>query len=132
MCLIAAMTIQLENRSPRRADWLRMIMAVVLGVAFLVPGREGAAEQPLSRRMADATIERWPNGRFLPAEEPWHWNYELGTLLEGMDAVWYNTAVRSYYQYIKDSVDPLVAADGGISTYEQSANSLDNVLLGRQ
>ena len=93
---------------------------------------ESAGKQSLSRRMADVTIQRWPNGRFLPADKPWHWNYELGTLLEGMDAVWYNTAGRSHYQYIKDSIDLFVGADGTISKYDRSANSLDNVLLGRQ
>ena len=133
MYLFVAMTIQFKNRVPRRASCLRMITGVLLGVAALITASGEAAEkQPLSRRIADATIQRWPNGRFVPAEKPWRWNYELGTLLEGMDAVWYSTAGRSYYQSIKDSVDPFVGADGTISTYEQSANSLDNVLLGRQ
>src|SRR5579859_1815340 len=133
MCLMAIMRIALEYRSPRRAYWLGMIAGVVLALAALIPSYgENAENQSLSQRMADATIQRWPNGRFLPTEKPWQWNYELGTLLEGMDAVWYNTAGRSYYQYIKDSIHPFVTAGGAISTYEQSANSLDNVLLGRQ
>ena len=51
-----------------------------------------------SERMANATIERWPEGHFAPAGAPWRWNYELGTLLEGMDAVWYGSAKGEYYR----------------------------------
>lgn len=82
--------------------------------------------------MADSTIHRWPDGRFVPSDKPWRWNYELGTLLEGMDAEWHNTADGRYYRYIKSSVDPFLGPDGAISTYDAQAHSLDNVLLGRQ
>lgn len=84
------------------------------------------------RRMADVTMRRWPKGHFTAPDKPWHWNYELGTLLDGMDAAWYNTADGRYYEYIKSSIDPFIHADGSIATYDQSAYSLDNVLLGRQ
>jgi unsaturated rhamnogalacturonyl hydrolase len=57
---------------------------------------------------------RWPDGHFAPAGAKWAWNYELGTLLEGMDAVWLNSADGRFYNYIKDSVDQLVSPDGSI------------------
>ncbi len=106
-------------------------------VMLLACAASGAAQtesskEPWSQRMADSTLQRWPHGRFVPAESAWQWNYELGTLLDGMDAVWFNSADQRYYQYIKDSVDPFVAPDGSISTYDPAAYSLDNVLLGRQ
>jgi unsaturated rhamnogalacturonyl hydrolase len=85
-----------------------------------------------SERMANATIERWPEGHFAPAGAPWRWNYELGTLLEGMDAVWYGSAKGEYYRYVKASVDSLVSPDGSIPTYNASENQLDSILLGRQ
>src|SRR5579863_8370924 len=92
---------------------------------------QNAAPQPWSRRIADTAIQRWPQGH-LTAGKPSKWAYELGTLLDGFDAAWYNTADRRYYQYIQQSVDPFVGADGTISTYDAQAFSLDNVLLGRQ
>jgi unsaturated rhamnogalacturonyl hydrolase len=96
-------------------------------------GRESKAqEQPWSERAANAAIERWPGGRLAPGDEKWVWNYGLGTLLEGMDAVWFNTADARYYKYIKDSVDQFVGPDGAISTYKPEENQLDNILLGRQ
>ena len=67
-----------------------------------------------------------------PAGARWAWNYELGTLLEGMDAVWLNTADPRYFNYIKSSVDQFVAPDGSIPTYKPEEYQLDSILLGRQ
>jgi unsaturated rhamnogalacturonyl hydrolase len=105
-----------------------------------------ADELPWSQRMANAAIVRWPDGRFVagvpadrsssvgwvPAGAAWHWNYELGTLLEGMDAVWFHTADGDYFKYIKNSVDQLVTPDGSIPTLKPEDHELDNILLGRQ
>ena len=105
--------------------------AALLLVAAMSDAATGQ-QAPWSQRMADTTMERWPEGHFAPAGAPWHWNYELGTLLEGMDTVWYGSAKGEYFRYIKKSVDQFVGADGSISTYDVNENSLDNVLLGRQ
>jgi unsaturated rhamnogalacturonyl hydrolase len=101
------------------------------GIAAGVPAA-GQAVQPWSERAANAAIVRWPQGRFAPAPANSAWNYELGTLLEGMDAVWLNSADGRYYNYIKDSVDQLVSRDGSIPTWKPEENQLDSVLLGRQ
>lgn len=92
----------------------------------------GAQQKPWAQRMADTTLQRWPDGRFVAPGEPWKWNYELGTLLDGMDAVWANTADKRYFLYIRDSVDPFIGADGSIATWKKNDYTLDNVLLGRQ
>ena len=55
----------------------------------------------MSQRAANAAIERWPDGRTVPAGAPWAWNYEIGTLLEGMDDVWLATVDPRYFNYIK-------------------------------
>jgi len=89
-------------------------------------------QHPWSERAAIAAINRWPNGRFVPASQSWAWNYELGTLLQGMDAVWLNTADPRYYNYIKSSVDQFLDPDGAIPTLKVEENQLDNILLGRQ
>ena len=77
-------------------------------------------------------MARWPNGRFVATDARWAWNYELGTLLEGFDAMWLNTADKRYYDYIKSSVDQFVDADGSIPTWKLEEYQLDNILLGRQ
>jgi unsaturated rhamnogalacturonyl hydrolase len=91
-----------------------------------------AQQIPISQRMANATITRWPQGRFTVPDEKWKWNYELATLLNGMNAVWYSTADGSYFRYIKESVDTLVSPDGSIPTYDPAASTLDNIALGRE
>jgi unsaturated rhamnogalacturonyl hydrolase len=91
-----------------------------------------AQQQPWSERAANAAMVRWPGGRFVPPGARWVWNYELGTLLEGMDALWFNTADARYFNYIKISVDQFVAPDGSIATYKQEEYQLDSILLGRQ
>jgi len=91
-----------------------------------------AQEIPWSQRAANAAIVRWPVGRFVPSGEPEKWNYELGTLLEGMDSVWLDTADPRYFHYIQDSVDALLAPDGSIPTLKPEDHELDNILLGRQ
>ncbi len=91
-----------------------------------------AEELPWSQRAANAAMTRWPDGRTVPAGAPWAWNYEVGTLLQGVDGVWLNTVDPRYFNYIKDSVDPLVGADGSIPTLKPDEHQLDNILLGRQ
>jgi unsaturated rhamnogalacturonyl hydrolase len=86
----------------------------------------------MAKLAASSAIARWPDGRFVPPGAPWHWNYELGTLLEGMDAVWFDTADGDYFKYIKNSVDQLVTPDGAIPTLKPGDHELDNILLGRQ
>jgi unsaturated rhamnogalacturonyl hydrolase len=85
-----------------------------------------------SQRVANSTIHNWPAGRFVATDAKWVWNYELGVLLNGMGATWYNSADGAYYHYVKQAIDQLVEPDGSIPTYDPAANSLDNMVLGRQ
>jgi unsaturated rhamnogalacturonyl hydrolase len=107
---------------------LILISEIICGVCLAAP----AAKPSWSARAANAAISRWPDGRLVPAGQRWVWNYELGTLLEGMDAVWLNTADPRYYNYIKKSVDQFVGPDGSIPTWKPEENQLDSILLGRQ
>jgi unsaturated rhamnogalacturonyl hydrolase len=91
-----------------------------------------AEQSQWSRRAADAAINRWPDGRLVPPGDRWEWNYHLGTLLNGVDAVWLDTADRKYFNYIKASVDQFVSPDGSIPTWNVEEYQLDNILLGRQ
>ncbi len=91
---------------------------------------EAQTELPLSQRAANAAIVRWPGGRLSP--NGGKWAYELGALLQGVDAVWLNTTDVRYFNYIKSSVDQYVTADGSIPTYRKDIKELDSILLGRQ
>jgi len=104
----------------------------VICVALLLTCSVAAWSQQASwsRRMAASTIQHWPNGRFVDPGQKWAWNYELGVLLNGMDAAWYNSADGDDYHYIQNAVDQLVAPDGSIPTYSSAKHSLDNIALG--
>ena len=115
-------------KNHRKLVW----MMLLAGMAGSICAAAHAEERPLSQRAAISAIERWPDGRFAPAGARWAWNYELGTLLEGVDGVWLNTADPRYYNYIKCSVDQFVTPDGAIPTWKVEENQLDNILLGRQ
>ncbi len=111
----------------------RILVMTLLTLAVARPWSNArAGELPLSERAANAAIERWPDGRFVPAGQKWAWNYELGTLLEGMDSVWLNTADPRYFNYVKGAVDQFVDSDGSIPTWKVEEYQLDNILLGRQ
>jgi unsaturated rhamnogalacturonyl hydrolase len=113
---------------------IRRLASVVLllAVAAGPMARAGSAPLPWSQRMANSAIQRWPDGRFAPPGAHWVWNYELGTFLEGIDAVWAQTEDPHYFAYIKKSVDQFVRPDGSIATYAPQEHQLDSILLGRQ
>ena len=112
----------------RISVWI--LLLVTMAASLLC--RVSAQEALWSQRTANATVQRWPDGRFVPAGQRWAWNYELGTLLEGMDAVWLSTADVRYFNYIKSAVDPFIGPDGAIPTWKQQEHELDSILLGRQ
>ncbi len=115
----------------KRSRLFVSLLAVAVVTASVIPMLQ-AQSLPWSQRMANAAMTRWPDGHTAQAGQPEKWNYELGTLLDGMDAVWLNTVDPQYFNYIKASVDQLVQPDGSIPTYKAQDNELDSILLGRQ
>jgi unsaturated rhamnogalacturonyl hydrolase len=113
---------------------LRFLLSLTLfaAMASCLSSASRAQDRPWSERTANAAMVRWPDGRCALPGAHWAWNYELGTLLEGMDAAWLNTADARYFNYIKSAVDQFVNSDGSISTYKPPENQLDNILMGRQ
>ena len=63
-------------------------LALAATTAPLVPRAATPGDAlPWSQLAANSAIARWPDGRIAPAGAPSIWNYELGTLLEGIDSV---------------------------------------------
>jgi unsaturated rhamnogalacturonyl hydrolase len=112
--------------------FLYFVAFAMAGIGLQALAATQNADLPLSQLAARAAIARWPDGRFGAPGEPEKWNYELGTLLEGIDSVWLNTADPLYFRYIQSSVDALLAPDGSIPTLKPQDHELDNILLGRQ
>jgi unsaturated rhamnogalacturonyl hydrolase len=106
------------------------LVFVLIGATGKAFAADPSSDQPWSQRASDSAIARWPGGRINPAGP--RWAYELGTLLQGVSAVWLNTTDARYYNYIKTSIDQLVTPDGKIPTYRNEIKELDSILLGRQ
>lgn len=114
------------DRATARTCAVAVLFSVFLSVVAC------AQHVPWSQRIAQSAIQRWPDGNFAAPGSAPKWDHELGVLLEGMDAAWYNTADRQYYKYVKSSIDKLVEPDGSIPSYHSQSYALDDLLLGRQ
>lgn len=120
--------------SPTTTSKLRGSLAwivLTLTVICCVPVMK-AQEQPWSLRMTNTTLQRWPHGHYRVSEPVLRWNYQLSVLLEGMEAEWMRTGDKAVFGYIRETMDQLVQQDGSIPTYQPSAQSMDDILLGRQ
>ena len=91
-----------------------------------------AETTPLSQQMARSVMQNWPDGHYSTDQGEQKWDYRLGTVLNGMNAVWHDTADPAYYDYIKTAVDQFVGEDGSIRTYDAKDESLDSILMGQQ
>jgi unsaturated rhamnogalacturonyl hydrolase len=104
-----------------------------LGLASVVMLQTQAqTQQPVTVRVANQAMERWPDGRLGAQGTSPVWGFELGIVLCGMDAVWRATREAAYFHYVQDTVDQLVQPNGTIDTYNQQAYSLNNILIGRE
>ncbi len=59
------------------------------------------------------------------------WCYELGLILKAVEAVWLLSGNKSYFNYIKDTIDKFIDADGDIIGYDPCELNLDMVNPGK-
>src|SRR5438105_9981716 len=81
-----------------------------------------AAQQNWSQQMA-ATVMRWWNDSM--STQPAKWNYDMGVVLKGMQALWYATGDATYFRYIQKSMDVYVQEDGSIKGYNPEEFNID-------
>ena len=127
-CVDRIVTLQ----SPIRGRMAQVTTALAIAMIAFAFCAAHAEITPLSQQMARSVMQNWPDGHYSTDQGEWKWDYRLGTVLNGMDAVWHNTADPAYYDYIKTAADQFVADDGSIRTYNAKDYSLDSVLLGQQ
>ena len=84
---------------------------ILLGSLAALTLRAEAA--PLSQRVANLAMERWPaDGMRSEPSTSSDRVEEFGPLLEAVSAVWYNSADGDYFRYVKRSVDTWVDLQG--------------------
>ena len=109
-----------------------LVAYCAIGAMALFSRGVRAETTPLSQQMARSVMRNWPDGHYSAKQADWKWDYRLGTVLDGMDTVWYNSSDPAYYNYLKQAVDQYVQPDGSIRTYDPQLKALDSILLGRQ
>lgn len=116
------------RRRTQNARWLTIHLLVAFALAI-----SARAEEFRAKQMANAAIERWPDGQIVANHQVLgDWAYDKNILLAGFTEVWQTTADAVYYRYIQRSMDRLISADGAIPAYKPEDLSLDEVALGRE
>jgi unsaturated rhamnogalacturonyl hydrolase len=85
-----------------------------------------AQEKPYSQRMAATAMKLWSD-----TSSKVKWTYDQGVIMRGIEGVWKQTGDRTYFAYIQNYLDHLIAADGTIKGYKKEDYNIDNVLSGR-
>ncbi len=84
----------------------------------------------LSQRTLNTLVERY---ELLPNEKRYHgkWSYDIGVVLLGVKIAYEQTGDKQYFNYIKDTMDCYIQADGTIKNYDQSKMNIDFVNNGK-
>jgi len=89
-------------------------------------------QSAMSERMAATAMKTlWRDAGRNETGMPSKWTYDHGVVLKGIEGVWHATGDRKYFDYIKQSMDHYVNADGTIRTYNLDDYNLDNINNGR-
>jgi unsaturated rhamnogalacturonyl hydrolase len=65
------------------------------------------------------------------ATGPVTWNYEIGVVLKGFDALYRQTGNKKYLDYMQRIIDHFIGANGDIRTYELVEYNIDHITPGR-
>ena len=60
------------------------------------------------------------------------WSYDYGVVWRGMEQLYELTGDETYLNYIRDALDTMVDASGGMAGYDPEAYNLDYLCIGRQ
>ncbi len=102
---------------------------LVFVVMLLTASSCFAQQKYYSREMAHTAMTIWKDSFALDGK-PAKWAYDQGVILEGIAAVWKQTADPAYFRYLKQSMDFYVAEDGSIRTYRPTEYNIDHVKNG--
>ena len=120
----------LRLRSDAEALTIGIILFSILLTASVTTAFGQAAL--MSERMAATAMNTlWRDATKNESGTPAKWTYDHGLVLKGIEGVWRATGDVRYFNYIKQSMDQYVNADGTIKTYKLDDYNLDNVLNGR-
>jgi unsaturated rhamnogalacturonyl hydrolase len=103
---------------------IRKIIYILALAMFFATGNTRAQQNCCSRQVSQTAMTLWKDG-FSQDGKPSKWSYDQGVILEGIAAVWKQTADPAYFNYIQKSMDSYVGEDGQIQTYKQDDHNID-------
>ncbi len=86
---------------------------------------------PWSVRMAESTMNRYPEAWKMENRNKPKWSYSHCVTLTGFEALWKKTGNTRYYSYVKDYVDTCVREDGSVINYRLEEYNIDRVNGGK-
>lgn len=107
---------------------LKKILYTVL-VLSAFPPEANAQDHCCAQAVAATAMNTWKDSFALDGK-PAKWAYDQGVVLEGIAAVWKQTADPAYFNYVQKSMDFFVSPEGDIKTYKESDYNIDNIKNG--
>lgn len=111
---------------------------LVVGVLLAACAGGTLAQKAPDNPVLNRVLTQWPAGRIDTVKAPGGWNYEKGTLLDGVSAIWRVTGDGRLFQYVKSAVDEDLDKSGvihmdaaGTRPFPADAHSMDDIEMGR-
>jgi unsaturated rhamnogalacturonyl hydrolase len=109
---------------------MRCLRNYIILLFTVLAGLPSYAQQNCcSAQLAQTAMHIWKDSFALDGK-PAKWAYDQGVVLEGIAAVWKQTADPAYFNYIQRSMDFFVDSNGNIKTYKAADYNIDNVKNG--
>lgn len=99
-----------------------IVFLLLIGLTF------SSQAQSFSEKVAGTAIETWPDTSKTVVNKS---SFNQVFLLEGLAAVWKQTANAAYYRYIQRSIDNWIGQNGTIKSDKQEVSNIDNIKNGR-
>ena len=107
----------------------KKIIYTALLLAGLSVQTANAQKACCAEAVAATAMNVWKDSFALDGK-PAKWAYDQGVILEGIAAIWKQTANPAYFKYVQQSMDFYVDAEGNIKTYKETEHNIDNVKNG--
>ena len=114
----------------RNKNAITFAIGVLLALAAM-PFRAQTGEKPMSVRMAESEMQRYPESWQLDFQPKLKWDYCHGLELGAMMDVYDRYGDRKFFDYALAYADTMVNEDGSIKKYKLTDYSLDRVNSGK-
>ncbi len=106
----------------------RIYLYLLVCLAWATPAK---AQMPLSQELAQTAMRLWPDSFLIGNDKAAKWRYDQGVILKGIEQVWKQSGKGSWFNYIQQSMDFHLNADGSIRGYKPAEFNIDHINNGK-